>query len=66
VRLISGAYAGARHELKLGVHWLHANSPAEVSALLTRKDVATLLREGEGIEIRDSSLLHLYGMDYPR
>lgn len=57
--------AGATRALKLGLPWLRANTPVEVSALLSRKDVASLLKEGEGVEIRDSTTIHHYGLDYP-
>jgi len=61
VRTIRMNYSGAVRELKLGLLWLGGVTPAEVYALLTQKDVAVMLRGGEGgIEIRDSSTLEHY------
>jgi len=65
VRVLRMTAVGGTRVLKLGVHWLQATTPVEVSALLSRKDVAALLREGEGVEIRDPALLHHFGLDYP-
>lgn len=65
VRVIRMSCAGATRALKLGLAWLRDNTPVEVSALLSRKDVASLLQEGQGVEIRDSTLIHHYDLDYP-
>lgn len=65
VRVIGMTYRGTVRALKLGVLWLRASTPVEVSDLLSRKDVASLLQEGEGVEIRDPTLIHHYGLDYP-
>jgi hypothetical protein len=66
VRVIRMTWARAARALKPGISWLRANKPVEVSDFLDRRDVATLLREGEGgVEIRDSTTIHHYRLQYP-
>jgi hypothetical protein len=66
VRTIRMKNLGAERALRLGLWWLRDITPAELYALLARKDVALMLRDGEGgIDIRDSSTIHHYRIEGP-